>query len=117
MKILIAVASLVVVLLAAIGWYFWDSSRNRGSLSGYYGEYNRVSNALASIPGVSITNGWYNGDVTLEEIGFGLTINEKAVYLFFSETDPIREMKHEAAVAALKGRIAAELAASSQTNK
>ena len=91
----------------------WDSSRNRGSEFGYYGEFNRVSNALAAVPGVTITGSWTNNDVTLEEFSFALAISNRAVELFFGETDAVRNMKKEAAVAALQGRIAVELASAS----
>jgi len=110
MKILTSTILLAVGLaVGSIGWYRWDSSRNCGSEFGYYGEYNRVSNALASIPGVVITQHWHNLDVTLEEFGFDLTIARTPIRLFFGEKDTIRSMSREAAMAALKQRIAAEI--------
>jgi hypothetical protein len=114
--LLITLALLIVSFFAFIGWYRWDSSRNRGNEFGYYGEFNRVSNALASVSGVVVTQSWHNLDVTLEEFGFGLTFTGQPVYLFFGETDPIRGMSRDAAVVALQSRIGAELA-SSQTNR
>jgi hypothetical protein len=110
MKILpIAVLVVVMIPLMFIVWYRWDSARNRGSEFGYYGEFNRVSNALASIPGVTITRAWQNRDVSLEEFGFSMSVTGRPVTLAFSETDPIREMSRNKAVAELKMRIATEL--------
>jgi hypothetical protein len=43
----------VAIPIGWAGWYRWDSARNRGKQYGYYGDFNRVSNALASIPGVT----------------------------------------------------------------
>lgn len=50
MKTLVVVLLLVGLPAGFIGWYSWDSGRNRGFEFGYYGEYNSVSNALASLP-------------------------------------------------------------------
>lgn len=115
MKILL-ITVLVVLMIPVmfIIWYRWDSARNRGSEFGYYGEFNRVSNALASIPGVTVTQAWHNLDMTLEEFGFGVTVTGRPVSLAFGETDPIREMSRTKAAVALQARIAADL---STTNK
>src|SRR2546426_1925813 len=109
MRLLLAIV--LVVLLAPVGfvsWYRWDSARNRGHEFGYYGKFNRVSNALAAIPGVTITQAWHSLDVTLEEFGFGITVTGQPVRLSFSETDPIRELSRDAAITALKKRIETE---------
>jgi len=117
MRLAFATAAVVIVILVAlIGCYKWDSSRNRGSNFGYYGEFNRVSNALASIPGVTVTQGWPNLDVSLEEFSFGITVRGQPLKLFFGETDPIRNMSRDAAVTALRARIEAELT-TTRTNK
>ena len=49
---LLGVLLLILIAIAVFVW--WDASKNRGSESGYWGEYNRVSNALASLPEVKI---------------------------------------------------------------
>ena len=117
MKLLVSLVLVFVVIpVAFIAWYRWDSARNRGREFGYYGDYNRVSNALASIPGVTITQSWHNLDVTLEEFGFSITFTGRPVRLAFSETDKIRDMRREEAVAVLKHLIQTELSASN-TNK
>ena len=115
MKILlIVVLTVLMIPVMFIAWYRWDSARNRGSEFGYYGEFNRISNALASIPGVTVRKGWHNRDVTLEEFGFDFTVTGRPVSLAFGETDPIRDMSRTKAAVALQARIAAELSA---TNK
>lgn len=102
-------AILVVGFFGAVGWYGWDTSRNRGSEYGYYGEFNRVDHALASIPEVTVVRSWHNADLTLEEFGFDLAVSGQPIQLHFGETDFIRNMGREAAVAALQARIAREL--------
>ena len=93
-----------------IPWYRWDSAQNRGSKFGYYGEYNRVSNALASLPGVTITNAWYNRDVSLEEFGFDVLVaTGQTARLFFSETDEVRRLPRSKMVDVLKNRIESQL--------
>ena len=98
MKILlIIVLAVLLISVAFMGWHGLDSRRNRGSGSGYYGEFNRVSNALASIPGVTITQAWHNLDIRLEEFCFSITVTGQPVRLFFGETDQVREMSRDAA--------------------
>ena len=108
-----ATLTIVYVLLAvgsvAFGWHAWDTFRNRGYEFGYYGEFNRVAHAFASIPEVTVVSSWHNSDLALEEFGFDLTVAGRPLELNFGETDFIRSMSREATVAALKSRIAHEL--------
>ena len=62
--------SAVFLVIALLGWYRWDCAKNRGYHHGYFGQYNRVSNSLASIEAVTITDTWYHGDIDLEEFEF-----------------------------------------------
>ena len=64
---------------------------------------------MASIPGLVITQAWFNGDITLEEFCFNGTVTGRSVSLYFGERDSVRTMSHDAAVAALKQRVEAEL--------
>lgn len=117
MKSAIIIVFTVLILPAAvIIWYRWDSGTNRGHEFGYYGEFNRVSNAVASIPGIVVTSAWYNGDITLEEFGFSLSVTGRPVSLDFSETDPVREMSRGAAARELTTRIKKELSVSNINN-
>ncbi len=106
--LLVIVVIILVMVVALIGGYHWDSSRNRGREFGYYREFNRTSNALASIPEVTITKAWHHSDITLEEFSFDLTTSGQSVRLYFGETDPIRSLSRDDAVAVLKKRIEME---------
>jgi hypothetical protein len=86
------ISALVVLIVALIFWYRWDTARNRGHSWGYWGEFNAVSNALATVPGVTILSLWYNADVTLEEFGFDILVQSRQVKLVFGEKDPIRRL-------------------------
>lgn len=100
-----SVLAVVGILVALLAWYRWDSASNRGYQHGYFGEFNRVSNALAPIPGVMITQAWHNLDITLEEFGFGITVTGQPIRLSFGEADSIRNLPRDAVVDALKKRI------------
>jgi hypothetical protein len=113
---IIIVLTLLMLPVALIVWYRRDSGPNRGHEFGYYGEFNRMSNALASIPGVTVTNWWWNRDITLEEFGFSLTVTGRPVSLAFGETDPVREMSRGAAARELTARIKNELSLSKTNN-
>ncbi len=65
-KIQIGSLFLLVALIAFIGWYRWDSSLDRGYEFGYWGSFNRVSNSLARLPGITVVNSGHNADVTME---------------------------------------------------
>jgi hypothetical protein len=108
-NVIIVVLTAVLFVVAFALFYRWDSAQNRGSEHGYYGEFNRVSNALATIPGVTITQSWHNLDVTLEEFGFGFTFGGHPVRLYFGESDPIRTMSRKDLLVALLKRIETEL--------
>jgi len=96
----------LVVLLGMFSLYKWDSSVNRGREFGYWGDFNRMSNALSSIPGIAIKTSWCNADVTLEEFGFDITTHGLNGQLVFGERTPIRNMSRRRAIAALQERIA-----------
>ncbi len=111
MKILLAIVALGIALIVGfIVFYRWDSARNRGYQWGYFGEYNSISNVLASIPGVTITQAWHNLDMSLEEFGFDITITGRTARIYFGESDPLRTLSGTTAVSALQTRIAQELA-------
>jgi hypothetical protein len=75
---------------------------------GYYGDFNRVSNALVSIPGVVVTNFWMNRDITLEEFGFDVTTGAgKSVHIALGERDPLRRMHRAELVSALQKELGA----------
>jgi hypothetical protein len=103
------VGAVVVVALAGAA-YMVDSSQNRGWTFGYYGEFNRVSNALTRIPAVRIWEAAPNLDLSLEEFSFELkTTNQATIKLFFAQKDPVRKLKGAALQEALEKRVGAEL--------
>ena len=79
---------------------------NNGKESGYYGDFNRASNALVAIPGIRITNFWMNPDITLEEFGFDvITQSGQPVHIAFGERDPRRKLSRNQLSAALATEI------------
>jgi len=107
MKMIVSIVLAVVAILAALlVWYRWDSVNNHGYQFGYFGDFNRVSNALASIPGITITQACANRDVTLEEFGFTATMGSgQTVRIAVGERDCIRDLSGESLVQALKREI------------
>ena len=81
-------------------------AQNDGREAGYYGDFNRVSNALVSIPGVVVTNFFVNRDITLEEFGFEATNGMgKPIRIAVGERDPLRRMSRTALVEALRKEV------------
>jgi hypothetical protein len=79
---------------------------NNGKESGYYGDFNRASNALVAIPGIRITNFWLNPDITLEEFGFDVVTQiGQPVHIAFGERDPRRKLSRVQLSAALAAEI------------
>jgi hypothetical protein len=104
-KVLPILFAVVAILVALVFLYRWDRENNHGFQIGYYGDFNRVSNALASIPDVLVTEAWANCDVTLEEFGFTATMGGQSVRIAIGERDRIRELSGESLVQALKREI------------
>lgn len=96
-------------LLAITLWiltYQLDSHNNFKLHWGYYGDYNRVTDAITSIPGALILDSWANGDITLEE--FAVTVRTPAgdtIEMFFEEDDQVRHWHGSRLVEALKRRM------------
>jgi len=105
-----ALLTLIVVgSIACVLWYRWDSRVNHGFTFGYYGEFNRVGNALASLPGITVASSGYNPDIALEEFTFiVMTEDGQEIQLWFLERDPIRRLSGAKLSTALRGRIAQE---------
>src|SRR5258708_28554320 len=90
-------------------------AKNNGREYGYYGDFNRISNALVSIPGVVVTNYWMNRDITLEEFGFDITTaSGEAVHFGIGERYPLRKMSRPELVEALKREIAHQLSSTTK---
>jgi hypothetical protein len=107
--ILLVLTAVCILAVGFIGWYRWDTSRNRGHSWGYWGEFNTVSNTLAQLPGVTIVKAYCNQDVSLEEFGFEIRTSQKQeIKLFFSENDPTRSLSGNKLRAALVKQIQKE---------
>jgi len=107
MKRAITVLSIVVVMfIACILWYRWDSETNHGYTWGYWGQFNTISNSLAKLPGVTIIKFGCNADVTMEEFGFDIvTADGRQLKVWFDEKDPIRKLSGDALSKALLEKI------------
>lgn len=110
MRRLLSLAAVVIVVgsIGFIQWYRWDSGSNHGYEFGYFGAFNRVSNALVSLGGVTITNSWANCDVSMEEFGFTLTNKVGAsLEIAVGEQDSIRSLSGQKLADAMRERIGA----------
>jgi hypothetical protein len=95
-------AAALLLLLTSCG----IPATNDGKEYGYYGEFNRASNALVAIPGIRITNVWMNRDTVLEEFGFDIvTMNGQPVHIGFDERDPRRKLSRTELTKALAAEI------------
>jgi hypothetical protein len=107
---LVAAGSTLLLLLSCN-----PPATNNGKESGYYGDFNRASNALVAIPGIRITNFWMNPDITLEEFGFDvITQSGQPVHIAFGETDPRRKLSRDQLSAALATEITQRTQAANQ---
>lgn len=106
-------SSITYFALVAVVWLLSckPPSTNDGREWGYYGDFNRVSNALISIPGITITNVWINRDITLEEFAFHVTTDSgQCIHIGIGESDPLRKMSRPELIEALKKQIAEQSA-------
>ena len=105
-KLILILSAVVVVLVGCVFWYRWDSETNHGYQFGYYGEFNRFGNALASISGITVTQAWANCDVTLEEFGFFAKMaSGEPIRIAVGERDRIRSLSGALLVQALHSEI------------
>jgi hypothetical protein len=103
----------ILITVVYFCWYGWDSRKNHGFESGYYGEFNTVSNALSRMAGVHIVKSWYNAALTLEGFGFEIARDERHLDITFADGDPIRKMSGADLEKALSEFVAKETAAPS----
>lgn len=89
--------SLIVLIPAAIGiiWFLWNNGLmgDWGFESGYYGQFNRVKHVLEEMQNIQITNYWQHHDVTLEDFGFYIRVNDdQSLRIDFGEnTEQMKE--------------------------
>ena len=88
----ILIACFVIVCL----WFLWELGLlgNWGLESGYYGQFNRVKHVLEEMPNVEITDDWQHRDLTLEDFGFSLVVDEyQNAHINFYEGSPEMKMR------------------------
>jgi len=109
-KLTLIVVTVAALLVAYVAFYRWDFEKNHDLGFGYYGEYNRVKCALASIPGIKIVGTWANRDMTMEEFGFTASLNSNTeIRIAVGENDRIRSLSGDALVAALTTEIQSQV--------
>ena len=96
---------LLLLLWGTVNYWQWDQNHNRGYHHGYWGEYNRIRDALTLIAAEPAQQIYLNKDITLEEFGFSVPQNGKTIRLDFDETNPVRRLKGDKLIDALKTMI------------
>jgi len=94
---LIVLVPMALVML----WFLWEIGRfgNWGLESGYYGHYNRVKHVIEKMPDVVITNHWQHHDITLEDFGFYLLVNQtNSVHVNFPENSTQMKERNKSAL-------------------
>lgn len=105
-RLFIACVWLTLGCIMIFAFYLWDSHRNHGWTFGYYGEMNRVAQALAEIPDIRVISSYANNDIVLEEFGFRIhTEGHSGQTLHVSESDPLRNFAGTELLAELKRRL------------
>lgn len=107
-RLAIGIGILLLVVAFGPAIYLWDANRNRGFTWGYYAEFNTISNSLAQIPGVTITDTYLLDDFQLELFTFDLVFNGKPIHLRFPQDDPARILTNEGLLSALTTRLIEE---------
>lgn len=107
-RLTLAMIAVVIAFLGAGTIWGFDSSCNRGWDFGYWGDFNRVKEALEDLSGGRVVKDWSNPDIVLEEFGFEVeTTPDKRIDLNFSESDPIRHLRGKRLHDALRHRLGA----------
>ena len=61
-RTLALVLGVLIIAVSPLAYYRWDSRKNHGYTYGYYGEFNRVTHALAGIGDITVRDSWANAD-------------------------------------------------------
>lgn len=113
-----ALAVTTIALGAFLVWNRLDAAQNRGYKFGYWGQFNRVGNALSEIQDITVTGKGGNKDITFEEFIYKVeTADGQELSLWFMERDPIRKMSGRQLTEALLKKIEAESSDSHAADK
>lgn len=96
---------LITLFLGTVNYWEWDENQNRGYHHGYWGEYNRIRDALTLMATGTPQQTYLNKDITLEEFGFSVVQSGNTIRLDFDETNPIRRLKGDKLIEALRTMI------------
>ena len=92
----IATVMLVLCFFLLAGWiYESDYTKNRGLEHGYYGKYNRVKHVLETMPDVQIVGDWLHKDISLEDFGFSILVNDSLSVQINFPDDSYQKNLHE----------------------
>ena len=96
---------LILLFWGTVNYWEWDQNQNRGYHHGYWGEYNRIRDALTLVSAGTAQQIYLNKDITLEEFGFSVVQSGITIRLDFGETDSVRKLKGDKLIEALKTMI------------
>ena len=76
-KLSLSVLAVLPFVFLAL-WFGWTYGMvpDIDAESGYYGQFNRVKHVIEDMPNVHIIDHWKHRDVTLEDFGFTLLVDE-----------------------------------------
>jgi hypothetical protein len=80
-KLSLSIAALMLFLGIPAAWVWYTFAG-----PGYYAEFNDVKATLEGMPEVTLIRAWGNEDVTLEDIGAEIEIEDKGRIMFFALT-------------------------------
>ena len=67
---------------------------------------SNIAESFNRVPGITITQAWFNGDISLEEFGFTAKFESaNSVRIFVGERDPLRALSGDALVKALNEEV------------
>ncbi len=96
-KLVLAPSCLVLALVVSVGIYIVDGSKNRGFHFGYYGQYNRIIDAIERLPEYELIKAHANLDGVLEEIWLDIkTKDGETIKMFIGQNEEYRKLKGEA---------------------
>lgn len=89
----------LLILLFIISWLVIQISGfflpNYGWEVGYYAQFNRVKNVIEHMKGITIIDHWQHKDVTLEDFGFTLLVDDftNKIEVTFEENSPQMKLR------------------------
>ncbi|KPK74369.1 MAG: hypothetical protein AMJ79_14335 [Phycisphaerae bacterium SM23_30] len=108
-KFITKTAILVLLTSSNLAVSYLHGCRNPGLAFGDYSKFNRVRAALESIDGVTVEQTWVHQDVTQENFGFYIRINNsQPLHLIFQQDNRLKNLRGARLVEELKNMIKAK---------